>query len=100
MQYHTDVNQQIPSVPSSRPRQVLAQRMHAFPRSSVLVLENDFAVSSLIPSTLVDQVDALLDAHRIDDAAVLVDQRRRKLEENLTVDPDEVQLSCPPLYSA
>jgi len=39
----------------------------------------------------VDQVDALLDEHRIDDAAALVDQRRKKLEGNLTVDPDEVR---------
>lgn len=63
--------------------------MHAFPRSSLLVLHNN-AISSIIPSTLIDQVDALLDTHRIDDAALLVDQRRRKLEGNLTVDPDEV----------
>ncbi|KAJ3569787.1 hypothetical protein NP233_g4825 [Leucocoprinus birnbaumii] len=65
--------------------------MHAFPRSSVIVLEDNLAISSLIPSTLVDQVDALLDAHRIDDAAALVDQRRIKLEGNLTVDPDEAE---------
>ncbi|KXN84910.1 Pdp3-interacting factor 1 [Leucoagaricus sp. SymC.cos] len=65
--------------------------MHAFPRSSVLVLEDARSISSLIPSTLVDQVDALLDSHRIDDAAVLVDQRRKKLEGNLIVDPDEAE---------
>lgn len=64
--------------------------MHSFPRSSLLVLQNN-AISSLIPSTLIDQVAELLDSHRIEDAAVLVDQRRRKLEGNLTVDPDEVR---------
>ncbi|KXN84921.1 O-methylsterigmatocystin oxidoreductase [Leucoagaricus sp. SymC.cos] len=65
--------------------------MHAFPRSSVLVLEDARSISSLIPSTLVDQVDSLLDSHRIDDAVVLVDQRRKKLEGNLIVDPNEVR---------
>jgi len=64
--------------------------MRAFPRTSVLVVQENFAISSLVPSTLVDQVDVLLDGHRIDDAAALVDQRRKKLEGNLTVDPDEV----------
>lgn len=63
--------------------------MHAFPRSALLLLHNN-AISSIIPSTLTDQVDALLDSHRIDDASQLVDQRRKKLEGNLTVDPDEV----------
>lgn len=65
--------------------------MRAFPRTSVLVVQENLAISSLVPSTLVDQVDALLDGHCIDDAAVLVDQRRKKLEGNLTVDPDEVR---------
>lgn len=63
--------------------------MHAFPRSALLLLQNN-AISSILPSTLTDQVDALLDGHRIDDASQLVDQRRKKLEGNLTVDPDEV----------
>ncbi|KAL9710090.1 hypothetical protein Ac2012v2_006386 [Leucoagaricus gongylophorus] len=63
--------------------------MRAYPRISVLVVQENLAISSLVPSTLVDQVDALLDGHRVDDAAALVDQRRKKLEGNLTVDPDE-----------
>jgi len=68
--------------------------MRAYPRISVLVVQENLAISSLVPSTLVDQVDALLDGHRVDDAAALVDQRRKKLEGNLTVDPDEVRRLC------
>jgi hypothetical protein len=62
-------------------------------RSSLLVLQNN-AVSALIPTTLIDQVDALLDSSSIDEAALLVDQRRRQLEGNLTVNPDEVCALC------
>ncbi|XP_006463538.1 hypothetical protein AGABI2DRAFT_179862 [Agaricus bisporus var. bisporus H97] len=64
--------------------------MHAFPRSSLLVLQNN-AVSALIPTSLIDEVDVLLDSNHINDAALLVDQRRRQLESNLTVDPDEAE---------
>lgn len=67
--------------------------MHAFPRSSLLVLQNN-AVSALIPTSLIDEVDVLLDSNHINDAALLVDQRRRQLESNLTVDPDEVCALC------
>jgi hypothetical protein len=62
-------------------------------RSSLLVLQ-DNAVAALTPTTLIDEVDALLDSSCIDDAAILVDQRRRELEGHLTVDPDEVRVMC------
>ncbi|PFH45293.1 hypothetical protein AMATHDRAFT_82908 [Amanita thiersii Skay4041] len=50
-----------------------------FPRSHVLLLGST-SIQSLVPSTLIDQVEALLDAHRIEDAKDLVDQRRKKVQ--------------------
>ena len=60
-----------------------------FPRSSVLVLGPD-SIQSLVPSTLVSQLESLLESHRLEDAINLADQRRKKLEESITVDEDEV----------
>ncbi|CAL1698826.1 unnamed protein product [Somion occarium] len=57
-------------------------------RSNVLVLGSN-AVYSLLPSTLIAQVEALLDAHRIEDAVDMADQQRRKVEAQLTVDEEE-----------
>jgi len=62
-----------------------------FPRSSVLVLGPN-SVQSLVPSTIISQVESLLESHRLEDAYNLVDQRRKKLEETLHVDEDEVSL--------
>lgn len=59
-------------------------------RSNVLVLGSN-AVYSLLPSTLIAQVEALLDAHRIEDAVDMADQQRRKVEAQLTVDEEEVR---------
>lgn len=60
-----------------------------FPRSSVLVLGPN-SIQSLVPSTLVSQLESLLESHRLEDAFNLADQRRKKLEESITVDEDEV----------
>ena len=60
-----------------------------FPRSSVLVLGPD-SIQSLVPSTLVSQLESLLESHRLEDAFNLADQRRKKLEESITIDEDEV----------
>ena len=59
-----------------------------FPRSSVLVLGPD-PIQSLVPSTLISQLESLLESHRLEDAFNLADQRRKKLEESITVDEDE-----------
>jgi rRNA-processing protein FCF1 len=62
-----------------------------FPRSNVLVL-GPASIQSLVPSTLVSQLESLLESHRLEDAFNLADQRRKKLEESITVDEDEVQI--------
>ncbi|KAK2467972.1 hypothetical protein APHAL10511_000267 [Amanita phalloides] len=49
-----------------------------FGRSGVLLLGSS-SLHSLVPATLISQVDALLDSHRIDDAIELADQRRQVL---------------------
>ncbi|KAF5384226.1 hypothetical protein D9615_003441 [Tricholomella constricta] len=59
-----------------------------FPRSSVLVLGAN-SVQSLVPSTLISQVEALLDSHRIEDALDLADRQRKKLQANISIDEDE-----------
>ena len=60
-----------------------------FPRSSILVL-GPGSIQSLVPSTLISQLESLLESHRLEDAFNLADQRRKKLEESITVDEDEV----------
>ena len=60
-----------------------------FPRANVLVLGSN-AVQALLPSTLISQADALLLAHRLEDAADLADQQRKKLQSMLNVDRHEV----------
>lgn len=60
-----------------------------FPRSSVLVIGHD-SIQSLVPSTLVSQLESLLEGHRLEDAFNLADQRRKKLQESITIDEDEV----------
>lgn len=62
-----------------------------FPRSSVLVLGSN-SVQSLVPSTLISQIESLLDSHRISDAVDLADSQRKKLQANLSIDEDEVLL--------
>lgn len=65
-----------------------------FPRSSVLVLGSN-SVQSLVPSTLISQIESLLDSHRISDAVDLADSQRKKLQANLSIDEDEVLLFLP-----
>jgi len=67
----------------------MSQAVSMFPRSSVLVLGLN-SVHSLVPATLISQAEALLASHRIDDALNLVDQQRRKLESNITIDEAQV----------
>ncbi|KAI0821851.1 hypothetical protein BC628DRAFT_1542796 [Trametes gibbosa] len=56
-----------------------------FPRANVLVLASD-AVQALLPSTLISQADALLDAHRLEDVTDLAEQHRKKLQSMLNMD--------------
>ncbi|KAI0628634.1 hypothetical protein C8Q77DRAFT_1067693 [Trametes polyzona] len=56
-----------------------------FPRANVLVLASD-AIQALLPSTLISQADALLDAHRLEDVADLAEQHRKRLQSTLNVD--------------
>lgn len=60
-----------------------------FPRSSVLLLGPN-SVQSLVPSTLISQVESLIDSHRIEDAVALADGQRKKLQANISIDEDEV----------
>ncbi|KAG5644493.1 hypothetical protein DXG03_008320 [Asterophora parasitica] len=59
-----------------------------FPRSSVLVLGAN-SVQSLVPSTLISQVESLLASHRTEDALDLADRQRKKLQANISIDEDE-----------
>ncbi|KAI8974864.1 hypothetical protein BD414DRAFT_176887 [Trametes punicea] len=56
-----------------------------FPRANVLVIGST-AIQALLPSTLISQADALLEAHRIEDAADLVEQQRKRVQSMLNVD--------------
>ncbi|KAI0641370.1 hypothetical protein C8Q79DRAFT_990403 [Trametes meyenii] len=60
-----------------------------FPRANVLVLGAD-AVQALLPSTLISQADALLEAHRLEDAADLAEQQRKRLQSVLNADKHEL----------
>ena len=63
--------------PPLRPTKLNA-RPPLFPRSSTLILSGS-GIASLLPSTLVSQAEALLENHRLEDAADLADQSQRKL---------------------
>lgn len=69
-------------------RTYVTMRQPVFPRSGVLVLGGN-SIQSLVPSTIISQVESLLDSHRIEDAVDLADQRRKKLEGTISVDEDE-----------
>ncbi len=62
-----------------------------FPRSGILILGSN-SVQSLLPSTLISQIESLLENHKLEDAYSLVDQRRKKLEESLHIDEEDVCL--------
>ncbi|KAH9916048.1 uncharacterized protein B0H18DRAFT_885291 [Fomitopsis serialis] len=65
-------------------------RQPSFARANVLVLGTN-SIYALLPSTLISQADALLQAHRIKDAADLADQQRRKIQASITVDEHEAE---------
>ena len=73
-------------------------KLPLFPRSNVLILEAN-SIQSLLPSTLISQVESLLESHRVEDAATLADQRRKKLEDSLTIDEDEVRTYSAHIFS-
>ncbi|KZT07025.1 uncharacterized protein LAESUDRAFT_652182 [Laetiporus sulphureus 93-53] len=62
----------------------MAARYASFPRANVLVLGSN-SVQALLPSTLISQADALLDAHRIEDAVELAEQQLKKLQQSATM---------------
>ncbi|KIL67469.1 hypothetical protein M378DRAFT_191514 [Amanita muscaria Koide BX008] len=68
----------------------MATPSSTFPRCGVLVLGST-SIQSLVPSTLITQVESLLDAHKIEDAVDLADQRRKKLQAEITVNVDEIE---------
>lgn len=74
----------------ARHRQTMSHS--TFPRSGVLVL-GSASIQSLLPATLISQVESLLEGHRIDDAITLVEQQGKKLQGKITVDEDEVRKS-------
>ncbi|KAJ2919054.1 hypothetical protein MD484_g1318, partial [Candolleomyces efflorescens] len=57
--------------------------------SSHVLLIGTNSVESLVPSSLISQVESLLGSHRLEDAFNLADSRRKKLEESIEVDEDE-----------
>ncbi|TFK19356.1 hypothetical protein FA15DRAFT_674517 [Coprinopsis marcescibilis] len=56
--------------------------------SQLLVLGSN-SVHSLVPSSLIAQVETLLESHKLEDAFNLADAKRKKLEESLEVDEDQ-----------
>ncbi|KAI0331784.1 hypothetical protein GY45DRAFT_1248254 [Cubamyces sp. BRFM 1775] len=56
-----------------------------FPKANVLVLGSK-AVQALLPSTLISQADALLEAHRLEDVTDLAEQQRKRLQSMLNAD--------------
>ncbi|KZT24873.1 hypothetical protein NEOLEDRAFT_1134568 [Neolentinus lepideus HHB14362 ss-1] len=62
----------------------------SFPRSGILVLGPN-TVQSLVPATLISQVESLLETHRIAEAVDLAEQQRKKLQSKLSADDDEVE---------
>ena len=68
------------------------------PKANLLVLGNNW-ISCLLPSTLITQADALLQNHRLEDAANLAEQQLKKLQSRVNVDPEEVCLPLPPSHT-
>lgn len=64
-------------------------RHSTFPRSGILLLGSN-SIHSLLPSTLLSQVESLLESHRIHDAVSLADQQQRKIEGKRAANDDEV----------
>ena len=62
-----------------------------FPRSQLLILGPN-SIQSLLPVTPISQAEALLESHRIEDAILLADQQRKKVQGKLVADANEVCL--------
>ncbi|KAG2008787.1 hypothetical protein CC2G_014181 [Coprinopsis cinerea AmutBmut pab1-1] len=58
--------------------------------SHVLILGSN-SIHSLVPSSLITQVESLLDSHKLEDAFTVADTRRKKLEESIEVDEDQAE---------
>jgi vacuolar protein sorting-associated protein 3 len=67
-----------------------------FPHSGVLALGLN-SIQAVLPSTLISQVESLLDSHRIEDAVDLADTQRAKTQGNISIDSDEACLLPFPL---
>lgn len=52
--------------------------MPAFPHSNVLLISAD-AVHSLLPPTIISQIEALLELNKVDQACALAEQHRKRL---------------------
>lgn len=61
-----------------------------FPRSAVLALGLN-TIQAVLPSTLISQVESLLDSHRIKDAVDLADAQWTKTQGNISVNSDEAE---------
>ncbi|TEB34039.1 hypothetical protein FA13DRAFT_1626310 [Coprinellus micaceus] len=59
--------------------------------SSHVLLVGSNSVQSLVSSSLISQLESLLDSHRLEDAFNLADAQRKKLEGSLEVDEDETE---------
>jgi vacuolar protein sorting-associated protein 3 len=62
----------------------------SFSHSNVVVIASD-SISSLFPSTLITQVECLLESHRIQEAADVADQQKKQLLQGN--EQDEVRIS-------
>ncbi|TDL25106.1 hypothetical protein BD410DRAFT_819897 [Rickenella mellea] len=77
-----------PKPPNHPPSPVV--RPPVFPRATVLVLCAN-GVQCLLPSTLISQAEALLSAHRIEDALELAEQNARKMLGSSQGDEDQAE---------
>lgn len=73
----------------------LRRREHMATSTSAVLLLGSSSIHSLVPSTLISQVDSLLDSRRYEDAIDLADQQLRKLQ--LQTPPDTTSPGSVPL---
>ena len=66
-------------------------KQSTFPRSGVLILAPN-SIRSLLPSTLISQVESLLESHRIDVAANLAEQQHKRIHGKASANGDEVRI--------
>ena len=65
-------------------------RASTLPRSNVLILGSN-SVHCLLPSTLITQADALLDRHRLEEAADLAEKQLKRFQTRVSVGQEEVR---------